>query len=86
MAQKYGPSTNRMKKIVLNQLLVPIFYNTGIPRLERFQLVGPIFYLVWFTNHTNNAILVLNQCSISAVFQIVRFAGDQKTALSGDSL
>ena len=32
------------------------------------------------------AILVLNQCSISAVFLIVRFAGDQKTALSGESL
>ena len=32
------------------------------------------------------AILVLNQCPISAVFQIVRFAGDQKTALTGDSL
>ena len=25
------------------------------------------------------AILLLNQCSISAVFQIVRFAGDQKS-------
>ena len=32
------------------------------------------------------AILLLNQCSISAVFPIVRFAGDQKTALSGESL
>ena len=32
------------------------------------------------------AILVLNQCSVSAVFLIVRFAGDQKTALSGESL
>ena len=32
------------------------------------------------------AILVLNQCSISAVFPIVRFAGDQKTALTGESL
>ena len=32
------------------------------------------------------AILVLNQSSISAVFQIVRFPGDQKTALTGDSL
>ena len=32
------------------------------------------------------AILVLNQCSISAVFQIVRLPGDQKTALTGDSL
>ena len=32
------------------------------------------------------AILLLNQCSISAVFPIVRFAGDQKTALTGESL
>ena len=32
------------------------------------------------------AILLLNQCSISAVFPIVRFAGDQKTALSGEPL
>ena len=32
------------------------------------------------------AILALNQCSISVVFPIVRFAGDQKTALSGESL
>ena len=32
------------------------------------------------------AILLLNQCSISAVFPIVRFAGDQKTALIGESL
>ena len=32
------------------------------------------------------AILVLNQCPISAVFPIVRFAGDQKTALTGDPL
>ena len=32
------------------------------------------------------AILVLNQCPISAVFPIVRFAGDQKTALTGESL
>ena len=31
-------------------------------------------------------ILVLNLCSISAVFQIVRLSGDQKTALTGDSL
>ena len=31
-------------------------------------------------------ILLLNQCSISAVFPIVRFAGDQKTALTGESL
>ena len=31
-------------------------------------------------------ILVLNQCSISAVFPIVRFAGDQKTTLTGESL
>ena len=30
--------------------------------------------------------LVLKQSSISAVFQIVRFAGDQKTALTGDPL
>ena len=30
--------------------------------------------------------LQLNQCSISAVCPIVRFAGDQKTALSGESL
>ena len=32
------------------------------------------------------AILLLNQCSISAVFPIVQFAGDQKTALTGESL
>ena len=32
------------------------------------------------------AILVLNQCSISAVFQIVRLPGDLKTALTGESL
>ena len=32
------------------------------------------------------AILLLNQCSISAVFPIVRFAGDQKTALPGEPL
>jgi hypothetical protein len=32
------------------------------------------------------AILLLNRCSISVVFPIVRFAGDQKTALSGESL
>ena len=32
------------------------------------------------------AILVINQSSISAVFQIVRFPGDQKTALTGESL
>ena len=31
-------------------------------------------------------ILLLNQCSISAVLSIVRFAGDQKTALTGESL
>ena len=31
-------------------------------------------------------ILVLNQSPISAVSPIVRFAGDPKTALSGDSL
>ena len=31
-------------------------------------------------------ILLLNQCSISAVFLIVRFPGDQKTALTGESL
>ena len=31
-------------------------------------------------------VLVLNQSPISAVFAIVRFAGDQKTALTGDSL
>ena len=31
-------------------------------------------------------VLVLNQCLISAVFPIVRFAGDQKTALTGESL
>ena len=38
------------------------------------------------TQKSQIAILVLNQCSISAVFQIVRFAGDQKTALTGESL
>ena len=38
------------------------------------------------TQKSQIAILVLNQSSISAVFQIVRFAGDQKTALSGESL
>ena len=38
------------------------------------------------TQKSQIAILVLNQCSISAVFPIVRFAGDQKTALSGESL
>ena len=32
------------------------------------------------------AILVLNQSPISAVSPIVRFAGDQKTALTGESL
>ena len=32
------------------------------------------------------AVLVLNQSPISAVFPLVRFAGDQKTALSGDLL
>jgi hypothetical protein len=32
------------------------------------------------------AILVLNQPPISAVFPIVRFAGDPKTALTGDPL
>ena len=32
------------------------------------------------------AILVLNQSSISAVFPIVQFAGDPKTALTGDPL
>ena len=32
------------------------------------------------------AILVLNQCSISAGFPKVWFAGDQKTALTGESL
>ena len=32
------------------------------------------------------AILLLNQCSISAVFPIVRFAGDPKAALTGDPL
>ena len=31
-------------------------------------------------------ILVLNQSPISAVFTIVRFPGDPKTALTGDSL
>ena len=31
-------------------------------------------------------ILVLNQSSISAVFPIVQFAGDPKTALTGDPL
>ena len=31
-------------------------------------------------------ILVLNQSPISAVFPIVRFTGDQKTALMGESL
>ena len=31
-------------------------------------------------------ILVLNQSPISAVFAIVRFAGNQKTALTGESL
>ena len=38
------------------------------------------------TQKSQIAILVLNQCSISAVFAIVRFAGDQKTALTGESL
>ena len=38
------------------------------------------------TQKSQMAILVLNQCSISAVFPIVRFAGDQKTALTGESL
>jgi hypothetical protein len=32
------------------------------------------------------AVLVLNQSPISAVFTIVRFAGDPKTALTGDLL
>ena len=32
------------------------------------------------------AILVLNQSPISAVFQIVRFPGDQKTTLTRESL
>ena len=31
-------------------------------------------------------ILVLKQSPISAVFQIVRFPGDKKTALTGESL
>ena len=31
------------------------------------------------------AILILNQSPISAVFQIVRFPGDQKTELIGES-
>jgi hypothetical protein len=31
------------------------------------------------------AILVLNQCPISAVFPIVWLPGDQKTALTGES-
>ena len=30
--------------------------------------------------------LVLNQSPISAVFPLVRFTGDQKTALTGESL
>ena len=30
--------------------------------------------------------LKAQKCSISAVFPIVRFAGDQKTALTGESL
>ena len=38
------------------------------------------------TQNSQIAILVLYQCSISAVFPIVRFAGDQKTALTGESL
>ena len=38
------------------------------------------------TQKSQIAILVLNQCSISAVFPIVRFAEDQKTALTGESL
>ena len=38
------------------------------------------------TQKSQIAILVLNQCPISAVFPIVRFAGDQKTALTGESL
>ena len=38
------------------------------------------------TQKSQIAILVLNQCSISAIFPTVRFAGDQKTALSGESL
>ena len=31
-------------------------------------------------------ILVLNQCPISVVFQIVQLPGDQKTAITGESL
>ena len=38
------------------------------------------------TQKSQIAISVLNQCSISAVFPIVRFAGDQKPALTGESL
>ena len=35
---------------------------------------------------SKTAILVLNQSPISAVFQIVWLSGDQKTALTGESL
>ena len=38
------------------------------------------------TQKSQIAILVLNQCSISAVFQIVWLPWDQKTALTGESL
>ena len=57
-----------------------------------FSLSKNIIYWKWpkkvdFEKSKNQiAILLVNQCSISAVFQIVRFAGDQKTALTGESL
>ena len=38
------------------------------------------------TQKSEIAILVLNLCSISAVFPIVLFVRDQKTALTGESL
>ena len=38
------------------------------------------------TQKSKMAILVLNQFPISAVFPKVRFPGDQKTALTGESL
>ena len=38
------------------------------------------------TQKSQIAILVLDECSITAVFPIVRFAWDQKTALTGESL
>ncbi len=38
------------------------------------------------TQKSQIALLIVKQYSISAVFPIVRFAGDQKTALTGESL